>query len=68
MKTLAALLLLIPLCACEREGPLERAGEEIDEAAENIRNGGETTGNRIDDAIDDVRDGIEDARDEVDGR
>jgi hypothetical protein len=54
------------LAGCEREGPLERFGEEVDEAAENVRNGGETTGNRVDDAVDDVRDGVEDARDELD--
>ena len=65
MKMLAALLLLLPLWACDREGPLERAGEEIDEAAENIRNGGETPGNRADDAVDDVREGVNDARDEI---
>ncbi len=65
MKMLAAMLLILPLMACEREGPLERVGEEIDEAAENIRNGGETPANRADDAIDDVRDGINDAADEI---
>ena len=50
---------------CEDQGPLERAGEEIDEAVEDVRAGGETTGNQIDDAIDDVRDAAEDARDEL---
>lgn len=58
-------LILIPismfLLACEKQGPLERAGEEIDEAVEDIKAGGETTGNKIDDAIDETRKDIEDA-------
>jgi len=65
MRVLAAMLLLLPLWACERQGPLERAGEEIDEAVEDVRAGGETLGNRVDDAVDDVRDGVDDARDEL---
>jgi hypothetical protein len=67
MKLLGILLMTLPLyVACEREGPLERAGEEIDEAIDDARNGGETVGNQIDDAIDDVREGINDAADELD--
>ena len=49
-------LMLIPvaffLVACDKPGPLEQAGEEIDEAVEDVKAGGETTGNKIDDAID----------------
>jgi hypothetical protein len=60
------LIMLLPLWACEREGPLERAGEEVDEAIDDVRNGGETTGNKVDDAVDDVRDGVDDARRELD--
>lgn len=48
-KTLAAALLvsalIIPLSACDREGPLEEAGEEIDETVEDI-------GDAVDDATD----------------
>ena len=58
-------LMLIPmaflLLACEKQGPLERAGEEIDEAAEDIKAGGETPANKIDDAIDEAREDVEDA-------
>jgi len=58
-------LMLIPITflmlACEKQGPLERAGEEIDEAVEDIKAGGETTGNKIDDAIDEAKKDIEDA-------
>jgi hypothetical protein len=66
MKLLAALLITLPLyVACEREGPLERAAEEIDEAFEDARNGGETLANKVDDAIDDVREGVDDATEEL---
>jgi hypothetical protein len=65
-KIYLGMLVLLPLWACEREGPLERAGEEVDEAVEDIRNGGETPGNRADDAVDDVREGVNDARRELD--
>jgi hypothetical protein len=68
LKTVAATALLLGLWACEEQGPAERVGEEVDEAVEDIRNGGETVGNRIDDAADDVRDGVEDAREELEER
>jgi len=57
---LASTLLLV--AACERQGPLERVGEEIDEAVEDVKAGGETTANKIDDVIDDVQETAEDVR------
>jgi hypothetical protein len=54
-------LIVLPLLACETDGPIERAGEELDEAVEDIRAGGETTGNKIDDTIDEVKENLEDA-------
>lgn len=65
MKGFALLLMMLPLFACDRDGPLERAGEEIDEAFEDIGAGGETTGNQIDDAIDDVEEAVEDTQDDL---
>jgi hypothetical protein len=66
MKLLPLLLMTLPLyVACEQQGPIERAAEEVDEAVEDIKNGGETVGNKVDDAIDDVRDGVSDAADEL---
>jgi predicted small lipoprotein YifL len=63
-------LMLIPmrflLTACEKQGPLESAGEEVDEAFEDFKAGGETTGNKIDDAMDEARKDVEDAIEEVD--
>jgi hypothetical protein len=66
MKLLAVLLMTLPLyVACEKQGPLERVGEEVDEAIQDAKNGGETVGNKVDDAIDDVRKGVNDAADEL---
>jgi hypothetical protein len=61
MKLLMIIPLAFLLLACEKQGPLERAGEEIDEAVEDVQAGGETTGNKIDDAVDEARKSVEDA-------
>lgn len=48
------------LAACEKQGPVERAGEEVDEAVDTIKHGGEeSTANKVDDAVDEARDAIE---------
>ena len=62
---LAAGVLVLGLLGCEREGPLERFGEEVDEGIEDVREGGETLGNRIDDAGDEIREGVEETREEI---
>jgi predicted small lipoprotein YifL len=49
------------LGACEKKGPLEQAGEEVDEAVDTIKNGGEeSTANKVDDAVDEAREAVED--------
>lgn len=53
------------LAACEREGPMERAGEEVDEAVDTLKNGEESTSSKADDAMDEMRDGVNDAVDEA---
>jgi predicted small lipoprotein YifL len=66
--SLAALVcaLSLGLAACEKKGPLEQAGEEVDEAVDTIKNGGEeSTSNKVDDAVDEARDGASDAADEL---
>jgi predicted small lipoprotein YifL len=54
LAALAAMLML-GMSACEKQGPLERAGEEVDEAVDTIKNGEESTANKIDDAVDELR-------------
>lgn len=66
-KHLAALAVIaLSVTACEKQGPLERAGEEVDEAVDTVKNGGkESTATKADDAMDDLRKGAHDAADEV---
>lgn len=51
------------MAACEKQGPVERAGEEVDEAVDTIKNGGEeSTANKLDDKVDEAREAVEDAK------
>lgn len=64
MKKIALLVVAMlfgALVACTDQGPAERAGEEIDEAAESAQRDLEEAGEEIDDAVDDAREEIEDA-------
>lgn len=62
----AVILVGTSLAACENKGPVEQAGEEVDEAVDTLKNGGkESTANKLDDAGDDVREGVKDAADEL---
>jgi predicted small lipoprotein YifL len=55
-------LLAFGMTACKQKGPVERAGEEVDEAIDTAKHGGkESAVNKADDAVDDVRDGVKDA-------
>jgi hypothetical protein len=65
--SVAALVAALSLgfAACEKKGPVEQAGEEVDEAVNSVRNGGETAGDKLDDAGDKVRDAAGEAKDAV---
>jgi hypothetical protein len=68
--TLAALVAALALgaAACEKKGPVEQVGEEVDEAVDTVKNGGEeSTANKVDDAVDEAREGAENAAEEVKG-
>ena len=61
-----ACLMTLGMVGCEKKGPVERAGEEVDEAVNTMKNGGkETTADKLDDAADDVRNGVDDAAKEL---
>jgi hypothetical protein len=63
--TLAAVFAL-GLSACDNKGPVEQVGEEVDEAVDTVKNGGEeSTANKVDDAVDEAREGAKDAAEEV---
>jgi len=50
-----ACALSLSLSACDKKGPLEQAGEEVDEAVDTMKRGEESTSNKIDDAVDELR-------------
>jgi predicted small lipoprotein YifL len=50
-----ACALSLSLAACEKKGPLEQAGEEVDEAIDTMKRGEESMSNKIDDAVDELR-------------
>ena len=63
--TLAALVaaLSLGMAACEKKGPVEQVGEEVDEAVDTIKNGGEeSTANKVDDTLDEAREVVEDKK------
>ena len=50
------------MAACEQKGPLEKAGEKVDHAADTIKNGGsEPLSDKAQDEADKARDKINDA-------
>lgn len=65
---LAALAsLTLGMAACEKKGPVEQMGEEVDEAVDTLKHGEESTTNKLDDAADEVRGAAENAVDKVKG-
>jgi predicted small lipoprotein YifL len=69
MKAVLTLMLTalfsLGLAACEKKGPLEQAGEEVDEAIDTVKRGEESTATKVDDAIDEARSGAEEAAEEL---
>jgi hypothetical protein len=66
--TIAALAatFALGLTACDNKGPVEQVGEEVDEAVDTVKNGGEeSTANKVDDAVDEAREGAKDAAEEI---
>ena len=62
---MVAAVFALGLAACDNKGPAEQVGEEVDEAVDTIKDGGESTSNKVDDAVDEAREGAQDAADEV---
>lgn len=56
---LMSALLGTGVMACERQGPMERTGEEVDEAADTMKNGGESLESKADDSMDRAADQAE---------
>lgn len=58
-------VLALGMAACDDKGPAEQVGEEVDEAVDTVREGGESAANKADDAVDEMREGAQDAAEEV---
>ncbi|MAX24008.1 MAG: hypothetical protein CMJ19_05835 [Phycisphaeraceae bacterium] len=63
MKTFKTLLLIMMFAlgamtwvGCDNDGPMENAGETVDEAVEDMGDAAEEAGNDIEDAVDDAQD------------
>jgi len=66
-KNVALVLLLggllgTGLVACEKKGPAERAGEKIDDAAQQVKEGAEKAADKVEDAAEDLKDKVQDAK------
>ena len=54
--------LALGVTACEKKGPMERAGEKVDHTVDTIKNGGEEpTHDKLQDEADKARDKVNDA-------
>jgi len=49
LTAIAAMLLVLGLGACERQGPAEKAGESVDEAVQNAGDAVENAGDKVKD-------------------
>ena len=58
LAILAALSVTVALSGCKEKGPMEKAGEKIDQAVED-------TSDAAEDAMDDAKDAADDAGDEM---
>lgn len=66
VASLFAITVASGMGACKQQGPVERAGEEVDEAVDTLKNGGkESTSSKIDDAGDELRNGVNDAKEDL---
>ena len=57
------------ITACEKKGPIEKAGEKVDHVIDTVKNGSEeTTADKIQDEVDKARDKAAEATDKVEGK
>lgn len=60
---LSIAVLIFALAGCEKEGPAEKAGENIDEAVEEMQEKAEETGDKVMEKVEEATDKVEDAAD-----
>jgi uncharacterized protein YjbJ (UPF0337 family) len=66
---LIPLFAALALCAtgCEKEGPAESAGEQIDEAMDDVKEAADDAGDHLQEAGEEVKEAAEEAKDAVTG-
>jgi hypothetical protein len=67
-RSIALTLVLLSLASgasisCSKEGPAERAGKAVDQAADDVGDAAEDAGDAIDDAAEKAKDKLHDATD-----
>lgn len=55
LAAITGLVLAVGLAACEKKGPVEQLGEEVDEAVQTVKDGKESVATKVDDAVDELR-------------
>ncbi|ASK35682.1 hypothetical protein [Alloalcanivorax mobilis] len=60
---------MLGLAGCDQQGPMEKAGEKVDNTVDDMTNQGpmEETGESLDDAADNTKDAASDMGDAMDG-
>jgi hypothetical protein len=56
---------VIALAGCEKEGPAEQAGEQIDETMESIQQDAEDAGEMVQEKVEEAGDQVEEATDQA---
>lgn len=67
-KILIAMITVLGLTACENDGPAERFGEQVDQAASNAQNAASNAADTVGDAARDAGNIVEDACEDVTDR
>ncbi len=47
------------IVACEKKGPAEKAGEKLDDAARDVKEGAEKAGDKIENAAEEVKEKVD---------
>lgn len=69
MLTIVLCALVLGIAACEKKGPIEKAGEKVDHVIDTVKNGGEEpTADKLQDQVDKARDKAAEATDKVEGK
>jgi predicted small lipoprotein YifL len=53
-----AALLLLGMSACEKKGPVEKAGAKVDQAVDSVKDTGEKAADKVEAAADKVQDAV----------